>query len=350
MTETELPHPNPEQEGVQASATAPEAEIDRALAEALAQLSKEQLAALDDDQKATFCMMHPSDQQFFARAFTPRDLPVALRRKKTLLIANQKEAELWEAMRARLARPLIPPEGANDVRLGEVGLALAGVAGVGAAAAIASDGTATWEGIEPGDLVPSLRTEFADKERTDFEVTGNPDALEGTVFLISGRQYVPALTINLTRVQNGTQVKVSDLTSAGLLATVKKGGQTLLRLAAKGLSLWARGGLRGGANVFETAGSLFEDGTNIASLAQDLKVERRAWEVIKQSADSLERARQERLRQAREARYALEQAWDHYYNCPRCSVPFGEGDVECHVCGTERPAMPELPDPRRNIP
>ena len=128
--------------------------------------------------------------------------------------------------------------------------------------AIASDGTAQWEGLQPADLLPALHTEFADKERTDFEATGGPDAFEGTVFLISGRQFVPALTVNLTRVQNATQVKVSDMTSAGLLEAVKRGGQTLLSLAQKGFTLWShsRRGLRGGADVFNTAGSLFEDG------------------------------------------------------------------------------------------
>jgi hypothetical protein len=315
-------------------------------------LTDEQIAALNEDQKATFCLLHQSDQKFFAHAFPPRDLPVALDRKKALILSNQKEINLWEALRRRFAEPLIAPEDANKISLGEVGLAVAGVAGIGAVAAIASDGTAQWEGLQPGDLVPALQTEFGDQARTDFEVTGNPDALEGTVFLISGQQYVPALTINLTRVQNGTQVKVSDMTSAGMLETVKKGGQTLLRLAQKGLSLltFSRRGLggmlSGGAQVFGTAGSLFEDGTSIAGLAHDLKLERRAWEVIKRSADALERARQERLRQAREARYALEQAWDRYSNCPRCSVPFGEGDKECQVCGTERPPRPEQPDPR----
>lgn len=318
------------------------------LSAALEQLSGDKLASLNEEQKATFCMLHPTDQKFFARAFSPDDLPVALERKKALILANQKEIEQWEALKRRFALPLAAPEGANKISLGEVGLALAGVAGVGAAVAIASDGTAQWEGLQPADLLPALQTEFADKERTDFEVTGGPDALEGTVFLISGRQYVPALTINLTRVQNATQVKVSDMTSAGLLEAVKRGGQTLFRLAQKGFSLWShsRRGLRGGAEVFNTAGSLFEDGTSIAGLAQDLKLERRAWEAIKRSADSLERARQERLRQEREERFALEQAWDRYYNCPRCGVPFGEGDKECHVCGTERPLMPEHPDPR----
>jgi hypothetical protein len=342
MSAPEIPQPQPTPENPNSES------LNQAIASVLEQLSGEQLAALNEEQKATFCLLHPADQKFFARAFPPKDLPVALNRKKSLILANQKEVDQWEALRTRLARPLVAPEEANKVGLGELGLVLAGVAGVGAAVAIASDGTAQWEGIQPADIVPALNTEFADKERTDFEVTGNPDALEGTVFLISSRQFVPALTINLTRVQNGTQVKVSDMTSAGLLETVKKGGQTLLRLAQKGFSLWTRSrrGLGGGAEVFDTAGSLFEDGSSIAGLAHDLRLERRAWETIKRTADSLERARQERLRQEREARYALEQAWDRYYHCPRCSVPFGEGDKECQVCGTERPPMPAQPDPR----
>jgi hypothetical protein len=170
--------------------------------------------------------------------------------------------------------------------------------------------------------------------------------VEGTVFLISSRQFVPALNVHLTKVQNGTQVKISDLTSEGLLEAVKKGGAALFRLAQKGLSLWTFG-RRNPAGALRTASSLFEDGTDIAGLAQDLNLEKRAWQCIKNAADSLERAKQEQRRQAEESRYALEQAWDHYYNCPRCSVPFGEGDKECQVCGTQRPLMPTQPDPRQ---
>ncbi len=313
----------------------------------LAKLSAEQLAVLDDDQKATFCLLHETDQDFFAKAFKPKDLPIALGRKKALILANQEQVEQWEAMRSRFAQPLTAPPDGNKVNMKDVGLALAGVAGLGAAVAIASDGTAQWTGIEPHDLIPSLQTEFGDKERTDFEVTGNPQALEGTVFLISSSQFVPALNIHLTRVQDGTQVKVSDLTSEGLLEAVKRGGQTLFRLAQKGFSLWTFG-RRDPVGALRTAGSLFEDGTDIAGLAHDLSLEKRAWQCIKSAADSLERARQEQRRQEQEARYALEQAWDSYYNCPRCSVPFGEGDKECQVCGTERPAKPGQPDPRRS--
>jgi hypothetical protein len=200
------------------------------------------MAAIDDDQKATFCTMHPNDQVFFAKTFKPKDLPVALNRKKAIMLKNREAFERWEAIMARFSGKLEAPEGSNTLKMGDVGLALAGVVGVGALVAVASDGTATWQGIEPRDVVPALQTEFADKERTDFEVTGSPEAMEGTVMLISGRQYVPALTINMTRIEAGTQVKVSNLTSAGLLETVKQGGMTLLRMAQRGLSIWtARG-------------------------------------------------------------------------------------------------------------
>jgi predicted metal-dependent hydrolase len=95
------------------------------------------------------------------------------------------------------------------------------------------------------------------------------------------------------------------------------------------------------------AGSAFSDTTKIADLAGNLKLKERAWKVIRESATVLEKAAQDRARREREARQALEDAWDHYYNCPNCSVPFRLEDTQCHVCGTARPAAPQQPDPRQ---
>ena len=62
---------------------------------ALSKLSPEQAAALSDELKAVYSMLGPADQAFFAKTFTPADLPTVLARKAEIL--KRSEAQRAEA-------------------------------------------------------------------------------------------------------------------------------------------------------------------------------------------------------------------------------------------------------------
>jgi len=219
----------------------------------------------------------------------------------------------------------------------------AGALGVGAA--VASDNTARYRGVQPADLVAPLQAEFNGRGSA-ISFSGRPEALTGTVELLSASGAVPALTINLTAAADGTEVKVNDLTTRGLLETVKEGGRKLLGAAGAGLDL-LRGGTRSPGEAFERASQALSQGADLAETAGNLKLKERAWKAIKQAAENIETGYQARLEQERLARTALEQAWDRHTSCPTCGVAFGDGDQECRVCGTARPEAPARPDPRR---
>lgn len=316
----------------------------------LSRLSTEQQAACDDEMKAVFAMLDDTDQIFFSQTFSPIDLPRALARKAEILKYHQASRERLEQLKQQLAQAAAAPGAA--VAGGDVGenlvTSLAAAAGIGAVTyAVATDNTAHWVGVQPRDLVAPLEAEFGDKEMTDVDFDGNADALEGTVFLVSGNRFVPALTINLVRKENGVEVKVGDLTSQSMLETLRGGGEKLFNLALKGLHLWTRKG-RGMAptDLVGMAGSAFQDSTRLAQIAGNLKLKDRAWNVIRNTADAAEKAYRSRQHELRVARSALERAWDNYINCPTCAVPFGDTDVNCRVCGTARPERPVRPDPR----
>jgi len=316
----------------------------------LALLSAEQQVALSDENKAIFCMLSPSDQAFFAETFSAHDLPKALERKAEIMTFNKASRKRLERLKAAIAES----SGALALtREGQVGgenvlTSVAAAVGLGAAAAIvATDNTARWQGVMPRDLVAPLQNEFENQEKTDIEFEGTSDALEGTIFLASGARFVPALTINLTRIGDGVEVKMGDLTSRGFLETLRGGGEKLLSLAQKGLLLWSRRGRGNPMDFIGMANSALSDTTGLAEMAGNLKIKDRAWSIIKNTATQMEKAYQDRLAQERAARYALEKAWDNYYACPTCAVPFAEEEKVCHVCGTSRPEAPMKPDPRR---
>lgn len=317
----------------------------------LSRLSADQQAACNDELKAVFALLDESDQKFFAETFSVRDLPRALERKAEIIKHNRNNRERLEKLKALLAEAAARPDDALVSGQGGEDLITSMVAAVGIGAvtyAVATDNTAHWSGVQPRDLVAPLEAEFGDKEMTDVEFEGRPDALEGTVFLVSGNRFVPALTIHLVRKEDGVEVKVGDLTSQGMLETLRGGGEKLFNLALKGLNLWTRKG-RGMAptDLVGMAGSAFQDSTHLAEIAGNLKLKDRAWNVIRNSADAVEKAYRDRQYELREARVALEQAWDGYINCPSCSVPFGDDDLKCRVCGTSRPERPVRPDPRQ---
>ncbi len=322
---------------------------------ALSQLSEEQRAALSDDLRAIYCILSPADRAFFAETFSARDLPKALTHKGEILSNNQANRDKLQRLKNRLhesdqalASPAPGQPGLPNQKTDDIFNAVAAAVGLGAAGAmIATDNSAHWQGLFPRDLIPALNTEFQNKAQTDIEFEGSETALEGTVYVAASNRFVPALTIHLTRVQNGLDVKMGDLTSSGVLETIRGGGDKLLRLAQKGLILWGNRGRGNPADLIGMANSALSDGTDLAEVAGNLRLKERAWGVIKSSAEALEKAYQDKLTQEREARYALESAWDHYYTCPTCAVPFQAGDTTCRVCATARPTQPVKPDPRK---
>lgn len=316
-------------------------------------LSPAQQEVLSDEQKALYCLLSGADQAFFAETFTPQDLPKALDRKAEIMINNQANRDRLARLKGMIAersRQITVSGGgtAGDQKSEDIITAITTAVGVGAAGlAIATDNTARWQGVWPRDLVAPLEKEFENQEKTDIDFEGTPDALEGTVFVSSGKRFVPALTINMTRIGDGVEVKMGDLTSRGFLETLRGGGEKILSLAYKGLVLWSRRGRGNPADLIGMANSALSDTAGLADLAGNLKIKDRAWSVIKNTATQIEKNYQDRLAQERKARFALERAWDQYYACPTCAVPFGNEEKTCHVCGTSRPDQPMKPDPRR---
>jgi hypothetical protein len=139
----------------------------------LSQLSADQLASLNEDQKVIFCSLNEADQKFFSQSFKPKDLPSALTRKGEILKRNQADRERMDHLKAIFAQKAettpTSSNSADDILTG-IGAAV----GLGAAAAIiATDSTATWRGVKPNDLVSPLRTGFT-TEKTCINVAGNP--------------------------------------------------------------------------------------------------------------------------------------------------------------------------------
>ncbi|MBN1370377.1 MAG: hypothetical protein JW987_00335 [Anaerolineaceae bacterium] len=310
-----------------------------------AKLSAEQLAALNDEQKAIYSLMVSSDQDFFAATFKPADLPGVLERKGEIMRRNQELRERLEQLKAAMAKnaAALAPASASGEGLGNA-LGMAGALGLGAAAAVASDNTAHYRGVQPVDLAPALRSEFG-SGNTTISFSGAEDSLLASVGILTDRGAVTAMTVQLTSRDDGTEVRVNDLTRQGVLETVKEGAKNLVGLAGQGLSLLT--GRKDPARIYNAARQAVENGSDLAEVAGNFKLKERAWKVIKAAAESLEKAHMSRVKEEREARERLEKAWDSYYNCPNCGVSFADADLICRVCGTDRPDQPMKPDPRR---
>ncbi|BAJ62817.1 hypothetical protein [Anaerolinea thermophila] len=312
---------------------------------ALERLSAEQLAGLSDEQKAVFCTLTPQDQDFFARTFSPKDLPGALTRKGEIMKRHAEERERLAAMLEALRKGAQEHQPVEDEAGGTLTALAAGVLGVGAVAAVATDGSASYQGVKPDDFIAPLQAEFNGRGSL-ITFSGDNQNLTGTISLITNAGAIPALTITLARTPSGCDVKVNDLTRPGMLEIVKQGGKRLLGLAGAGISL-LRGDVRGVDDLFDKASRALSEGAGLAEIAGHLQLKERAWKVIRQTAEALEAAYLKQKEAKRAERLALERAWDAYYACPTCSVPFGDGDTECRVCGSARPAQPSQPDPRR---
>jgi len=311
--------------------------------DALSKLSPEQQAALSDELKATFCMLGIKDQDFFAQNFNPKDLPDVLVRKAEIIKRNQAQRQRLEQLMAKIAQaaPSTPEGEKSD----DILAAAAGALGLGAAATlVATDNTAFYQGVQPADLVEPLRTEFQ-SANTAFAASGQPEALLGTVYLLTGGHGVPAMTVNLTALNNGMQVKVNELTTQGILQALREGGEKLLGLAAGGIQILT--GHQSPGQLISSAGQAVSSGADLAETIHNLKLKERTWKAIRQAAEAIEASYLDQLEKERQAKAALEGAWDRYYNCPTCGVAFGAEDTVCRVCGTGRPEKPLKPDPRQ---
>lgn len=310
----------------------------------LSKLSPEQLNALDRDLNVFFTRLSSADQDFFAANFSPRDLPQALERKRELLqraaARRERTARIKAETDAKAAEAAAQSE--NDL-LAAAAATLGIGAGMAAGAAI-SNNTAFYRGVRPADLVEPLRAEF-NSAQTVAAAGGPADALNVTVFLLGQFDRVAAMTINLTARDDGTDVKVSDLSTRGVLAVVRAGGAKLLNVAGQGLRLLS--GRLSPGEAISAAGQTLASSADLADAVTNLQLKERAWKVIRQTAEAIEVAYQDRLKQEREARALLETAWDRYYNCPTCGVAFGAEEDTCRVCGTARPEKPLTPDPRQ---
>ncbi len=310
----------------------------------LRKLTAEQQAALDADLTAFFTQLPPVDQNFFSSQFSAKDLPAALARKRELAQRNTKRRERAARVKAEVDAKAAEAaaESADDDLLSAAAAVLGIGAGAAAGAAI-SGNTAFFRGVEPADLVEPLRAEF-NSSQTVAAAGGPADALNVTVFLLGQFDRVAAMTVNLVAKDDGTDVKVNDLSARGVLAGVTSGGAKLLNVASKGLRLLS-GRLTPG-QVVDVAGQTLASSADLAEAVSTLQLKERAWKVIRQTAEAIEAAYKDRLKQERAARALLEASWNRFNNCPTCGVAFGAEDANCRVCGSARPEKPLTADPR----
>jgi len=334
---------------------------------ALEKLSSEQLSGLTDHQKATFLALEPHDQDFAASTFNATDLPVFLERKREQMEQDKTQQARLAAIKARLdqaaAEAAATPS--SDLKLKEALGGIAGVAGVGAAVAVASkmDDTSSWRVESPPQAIDAvisrLRKEFGNQEKTDFDYERSGDVTHVTLSLVrrSGQQaaynrsLIPALDITLVanRPVNRVEVKTGKLEKETLLdaarALSKKGFNVLM----KGVRVFSRGGRKSPGDLFDLAGDSLDAAFDVGDALKDLNVERKSWEAMGEVLDPLEKTYKDLLQKRAEQNAKYIELWNNYDNCPTCAVPFMAGDVQCRVCDTARPPKPDVPDPRREI-
>ena len=319
-------------------------------------LSEDQLSALDDEQKAIYQMMHPEDKEFFAEQFSLKDLPTALDKKGKIMKRNTAKREQISALKEQFGKIRAEMEASGkgssggELGLGDVATGAAAALGIGVVAkTVSTDGTASWQGVSPRVLARALEQAFDDGENTDIEVEGDEDNLLATIYLRPPKgAYVPAVTVTMAQVVDKVDVKVSNLTKESLLETAKHGGKQILELAQKGIRLWQRRGLGQAGAAIETAQSALDTAFDAAKVVKDLNIEDRVWETIRNVADPREKAYQIEAARERQVRQDLIDAWDDYFNCPRCGSPYRPDDVECRGCARARNNQPQKPDPRES--
>ncbi len=333
----------------------------------LQKLSSEQLEALSDGQKATFLAMDSQDQDFTARTFSPKDIPVFLSRKREQMERNQAQKQRIADIRARVAAAgteAMPPQ-----ELGVKGVlgGIAGAAGVGAAtAAVASmDDSGSWEVENPKRAIKTalsrLRSEFGKKEKTDFDHERTNDLVHATVYVVRRSQgksskrrdedLIPALDITLTPnpAASRVEVKIGELEKETLFDAAKdfsKKGFDILKQGARALS---RKKKMDAGDIFDLAGDSLDTAFDIGAAVKDLNLKKKSWTYLGEVFEPLEKA----YRDLRKAQTEREQKaiglWVQYENCPTCGVAFMVDEDQCRVCDTPRPPKPDVSDPRQAV-
>lgn len=312
-------------------------------------LSAEQLAMLNEKQKAIFQMLSSNDQSFFASTFTHKDLPGALDRKGEIMQRDQEQREQLAALQEKYAKidTDLNLNQSGSLDLGDLAAGAAAALGLGVAAGtIATQGSASYHGVPPRTVARALESNFGKTQTTDVEVDGEENNLLATIYLKSPDNYVPALTVALVQAADTLEVKVSDLTSESLLEAAKEGGKKLLNLAGKGLQFWLRRKQASVGEAVDVAQSALNTVFDATQTAKDLKLQDRVWQVIKETAEVREKAYLVEEERARQERQDLIDAWDDYNNCPQCGIAYPPDAIQCKVCGRARNNPPSQPDPR----
>lgn len=316
----------------------------------LAPLSPEQIERLTENQKEIFVNLDEKDREFFSAHFSPETLGKALERKWETIQSQSRVQEFDKHLKEKLTTNASRTSSQAAISGSDLAVSAAGVAGavgIGVLASqIAPAGKASWRGVSPHDLLEPLYRAFAQGEKTDlkFQPPTEAGVLHGAIYVRTQQGLIPGLAISLTPIGDSTEVYISKVSSESIIDAIKNGSQKLFDLIRDGLILSARkGGLE---NLIALAASIVSNGVDIARIVKDLDLEDKAWETIKLAADPLQRIYDERKAIENANRLKLEQAWDDYYNCPKCGVSFGADDKECRVCGTARPEKLAIPDPR----
>jgi len=323
---------------------------------ALNKLSAEQLAGLSEEERAIFCALHPSDQDFAARAFSPASLPQFLRNKGSLENRNRENAGKQQALSARI-RSAVPETTQNGS--GGLGEALVvGTAAVTAAVGIgvlagklSTDGSMTWHDLPVNLAVQSLQAEFnqADGRTSARAARMDSQTTRVDINLLSSGREVPGISVQLAELsQSETKVQVSDLTDVSITEMLKERGQDALELLKGGVDLLIRRQRSGSIDLgrmFGLGQEALDKAFDAHQSVKDLDLEDRAWECLIRVAEPRERDWEKRKRLALEEAESRRLAWKYYENCENCSVAYTAEAESCEVCGNLRPPRPDFERP-----
>lgn len=322
----------------------------------LDKLSADQQSVLSEEEKEIFSSLHPSDQDFAVKAFSPASLPQFLRNKQILEQRNRDAHGQRLAIASRIKNAAPEDSSSDTSRLGETLLggaaAVTAAVGIGVLAGkLSTDGSMTWHDLPVDLAVQALQAEF---NRGDGRTGSQVTRLDGQTtrvdvdLLTSGRQ-VSGISVQLSSLSQGeTKVQVSDLTNVSITEMLKERGQDAMDLLKGGIDLLIRRQRNGSLDL----GSMFGLGKDALDkvfdahqAVKDLDLEDRAWECLVKIAEPRERDWEKRKRLALEDLESRRLAWKYFENCEQCSVSY-EADVEsCGVCGNLRPPRPDFDRP-----
>jgi hypothetical protein len=323
---------------------------------ALDKLSPEQQAGLSEEEKLIFCALHPSDQDFSARTFSPSSLPQFLRNKGALEQRKRDASAQQLSLQSRLKSIVPAGTSSSGSSLTEtlVGGAAAVTAAVGIgvlAGKLSTDGSMTWHDLPVDLAVRALSSEF---NRGDGRTIAQLSPLDDQTtrvnidLITSGRQ-VPGISIQLASLsQSETKVQVSDLTDVSITEMLKERGQDALDLLKGGVDLLIRRQRNGSIDLgrmFGLGKDALDKAFDAHQSVKDLDLEDRAWECLIKIAEPRERDWEKRKRLALEDQERRRLAWKYYESCEKCSVPYEPEAESCAVCGNLRPPRPDFDRP-----